>query len=207
MLRLVSRPMDFDRSPSASITRQLAKLNLIASDHPFLFSRREQMPVHDELLWKILEGQVRTVTWDDEGNLTTLGIWGSNDFLGQPFSIVAPYQIECLNPVKAIRCPMPAAPQTTSILLNNIQQTEKLMSILQIRAMTDRIYKILDWLSERFGHAYPLGKTVGFGLTHQQIADLAGTTRVTVTRLLQILEADQRICRLPKRHIMLLRRS
>jgi CRP-like cAMP-binding protein len=203
MLRLVSRPMDYDRSPAASITRQLARLNLTSSDQPLLFSRREQMPVHDELLWKILEGQVRTLTWDDEGNLTTLGIWGPTDFLGQPFSIVAPYQIECLTPVKAIRSPMPAAPQAMPILLNNLQQTEKLMSILQIKSMSDRIYKILDWLSERFGHAYPLGKTVGLGLTHQQIADLAGTTRVTVTRLLQILEADKRICRLPKRHIML----
>ncbi|NJM47594.1 MAG: Crp/Fnr family transcriptional regulator [Alkalinema sp. RU_4_3] len=205
MLRLVSRPMDFDRSPAASITRQLARLNSISSDQPFLFNRRDQMPVHDELLWQILEGQVRTVTWDDEGNLTTLGIWGPSDCLGQPFSIVTPYQIECLSPVKAIRCPMPAAPQVISILLNNIQQTEKLMSILQVKSMGDRIYKILDWLSERFGRRHPTGKTVGFGLTHQQIADLAGTTRVTVTRLLQILEADAKIRRLPKRHIMLLK--
>jgi CRP-like cAMP-binding protein len=203
MLRLVSRPMDYDRSSSSSITRQLANL-MIASDQPSIFNRREQMPVHDELLWQILEGQVRTLTWDDEGNLTTLGIWGPTDFLGQPFSIVSPYQIECLTSVKAIRRSMPAAPETMSILLNNIQQTEKLMSILQVKSMGDRIYKILDWLSERFGRAYPLGKTVGLGLTHQQIADLAGTTRVTVTRLLQILEADKRICRLPKRHIMLL---
>jgi CRP-like cAMP-binding protein len=203
MLRLVSRPMDFDRSSSSSITRQLANL-MIGSDQPSIFNRREQMPVHDELLWQILEGQVRTITWDDEGNLTTLGIWGPTDFLGQPFSIVSPYQIECLTSVKAIRCPMPAPPQTMSILLNNIQHTEKLMSILQVKSMSDRIYKILDWLSERFGRSYPLGKTVGFGLTHQQIADLAGTTRVTVTRLLQVLEADKKICRLPKRHIMLL---
>jgi CRP-like cAMP-binding protein len=205
MLRLVSRPMDFDRSPSACISRQLTKLNLNTSDQPLLFNRRDQIPVHDQLLWQILEGQVRTVTWDDEGNLTTLGIWGPTDFLGQPFSIVAPYQIECLTSVKAVRCPMPAAPQTMSILLNNVQQTEKLMSILQIKTMTHRIYKILDWLSERFGLAYPMGKSVGFGLTHQQIADLAGTTRVTVTRLLCLLEADEKIRRLPKRHIILLK--
>jgi CRP-like cAMP-binding protein len=205
MLRLVSRPMDFDRSPAACISRQLTKLNLNTSDQPLLFNRRDQIPVHDQLLWQILEGQVRTVTWDDEGNLTTLGIWGPTDFLGQPFSIVAPYQIECLTSVKAVRCPMPAAPQTMSILLNNVQQTEKLMSILQIKTMTHRIYKILDWLSERFGRSHPTGKTVGLNLTHQQIADLAGTTRVTVTRLLQVLESDERIHRLPKRHIMLIK--
>jgi CRP-like cAMP-binding protein len=205
MIRLVSPPMDFDRSPSASISRRLTQLNLTASDRPLLFNRREQLPVHDQLLWQILEGQVRTVTWDDEGNLTTLGVWGPSDFLGQPFSIVEPYQIECLTPVKALQCPMPGAPQAISILLNNVQQTEKLMSILQIKTMTHRIYKILDWLSERFGRAYPMGKSVGLGLTHQQIADLAGTTRVTVTRLLCVLEADKKIHRMPKRNIMLLK--
>jgi CRP-like cAMP-binding protein len=190
---------NLDRSKPSGISLEIVRSVLATHS----FTRREQFPTHENLIWQITEGYVRSITWSESGEVMTLGIWGPTDFFGQSLSIVDPYQVECLTNVKAVAC-QPVGAQMVPLLLNNSQQTEKLLSVLQTRCMSDRLLGVLDWLSERFGQVYPMGRTIGPGLTHQQLAELAGTTRVTVTRILQALESRGKLRRLPKRNILLL---
>jgi CRP-like cAMP-binding protein len=196
---------NLDRSKPSGISLEIVRSDL----ETYSFTRREQFPTHENLIWQITEGYVRSITWSESGEVMTLGIWGPTDFFGQSLSIVDPYQVECLTNVKAVAC-QPVETRMVPVLLNNVllnnsQQTEKLLSVMQMRCMRDRLLSVLDWLSERFGQVYPMGRTIGLGLTHQQFAELAGTTRVTVTRLLHALESAGKIHRLPRRNIMLLR--
>nr|WP_242041824.1 helix-turn-helix domain-containing protein [Alkalinema sp. FACHB-956] len=69
--------------------------------------------------------------------------------------------------------------------------------------MEERLVRLLVWLSDRFGEESSLGAVINFRLTHQDIADLLGTTRVTVTRLLNQLEKQGTIERPSIRKIIL----
>lgn len=65
------------------------------------FSYREQLPLHPNQLWIIERGAVRTLTWNEGGELVTLGLWGPSEVVGQPLSALKAYQIECLTAVEA----------------------------------------------------------------------------------------------------------
>lgn len=54
----------------------------------------------------------------------------------------------------------------------------------------------LLWLSQRFGHNTERGRYIDLRLTHQDIADIVGATRVTITRLLNQFERQGMISRL-----------
>ncbi len=53
-----------------------------------------------------------------------------------------------------------------------------------------RIGELLGRLGDLYGIDTPAGREIGIPLTHEQIAALTGTTRVTVTRSLARLKAD-----------------
>jgi CRP-like cAMP-binding protein len=188
----------------SSATQTLRSITAIAPESPkiYQFQRGDNLPDRADQIWQITSGYVRSLTWSADGELTTLGIWGQQDFLSHGLSIVAPYQLECLTPVTAILCRY-STHQLYEILLHNIQQTEKLLAISHQRHLSDRLLSLLHWLGERFGTPSDGGQLLQIGMTHQQIADLAGTTRVTATRLLSQLAAARQIQRLPKRQLLI----
>ncbi len=194
MLKLLSRPVTDLPRPISSIRPGAPKT--------YHFRRGENLPDRADQIWQITSGYVRSLTWSPDGDLMTLGVWGQQDFLSHGLSIVTPYQLECLSPVTAILCRY-STHQLYEILLNNIQQTEKLLAISHQRQLSDRLLSLLHWLGERFGTPSHGGQLLQIGLTHQQWADLAGTTRVTATRLLSQLEEDHQIQRLPKRQLLI----
>lgn len=51
----------------------------------------------------------------------------------------------------------------------------------------------MRWLAQRFGHEVAQGQIIDLRLTHQEIAQYIGTTRVTVTRLLNRLQQEGKI--------------
>ena len=58
------------------------------------------------------------------------------------------------------------------------------------------------WLSEKFGRDVDKGKLIDLNVTHQDIAEVLNTTRVTVTRLLQQLEEEGTVLRHKRRIIL-----
>jgi CRP-like cAMP-binding protein len=61
--------------------------------------------------------------------------------------------------------------------------------------------KVLTFLGNKFGHQVDRGQLIDLRLTHQELADLIGATRVTVTKILNQLEQDGLISR-PRRHLI-----
>jgi CRP-like cAMP-binding protein len=162
------------------------------------------MPLRSNFFWLLREGIVKTSTWSEEGSVITLGYWGSNDVVGQPLSLVRPYQIECLTTVTASCIPVNQSHRLADPIRRHIQQTEELLYIVRSERMYRRLYKILVWLAQKFGIEFETGKLIDLRLTHQDLAEIIGTTRVTITKLINQLEKEGIISRPERNTIVLL---
>ncbi len=167
------------------------------------FNSRSLLPLSPISLWRIEAGVVRTMTWLEDGTAITLGLWGPGDVVGKPLSKVDPYQIECLTKVEAINFPMKDWPQREETLLACSQQLEELLVIRSYKRTDEMLLKLLSWLAKRFGRNAAQGQLIDLRLTHQDLSELLGSTRVTVTRLLSQFEQQGLIQRLPLHRIVL----
>ncbi|MBD3884120.1 Crp/Fnr family transcriptional regulator [Phormidium tenue FACHB-886] len=152
------------------------------------FAARTALPTNPNHLWQIQSGFVRTLTWLEDGTNVALGIWGEGDVVGAPFSKANPFQIECITKVEAIMLPFSELQNAPEVLLMHLHQAEALMQIHSHKRIDMALLKFLQWLAERFGQDVENGRLLNLRLTHQDIAEAIGTTRVTVTRILNQLE-------------------
>ncbi len=167
------------------------------------FKSRSSLPLKQNSLWKIEAGVVRTVTWHEDGTLVILGVWGAGDVVGRPLSKIEPYQIECLTKVEATILPVGELYPLTEVLLAHIEQAEELSVIRSYKTVETMLMKLLSWLAKKFGREVETGQLIDLRLTHQDIADMLNSTRVTVTRVLINLEEQGLIDRLPVHRIVL----
>lgn len=156
-----------------------------------------------DCLWQIEDGLVRTLTWLEDGTLVAMGIWGKGDRIGKPLTKVDPYQIECISRVRAIPLPLSQVEDMDVIVWDHLQQAEALMQIRSYKRIDIMLLKLLTWLSTRFGQDVGTGRLIDLRLTHQDLSELLGATRVTVTRTLNQLEQQGLIERLPLQRIIL----
>lgn len=159
------------------------------------FAHHDQIPLEPKVLWKIERGIVRTSTWSEDGAITPLGFWGPGDVVGSPLRQVHPYQIECLTSVEATQIPAHLWYQALDAILLHIQQGEELLSIAHSQRVHHRLIQFLTWLGQKFGRPVNGGHLIDLRLTHQEIAESLGTSRVTITRLLNKLEPEGLIWR------------
>lgn len=152
------------------------------------FSRHALLHLSQDYLWQINAGAVRTMTWFEDGTLATLGLWGPGDIVGHRLSTLNPYRIECLTPVQATVLPKECWSQTTDSMILHMQRLEEFLEILHCKAVDVALWHLLTWLSKRFGRATQQGQMIELRLTHQELAEILGSTRVTVTRTLSEFE-------------------
>jgi CRP-like cAMP-binding protein len=167
------------------------------------FARRTLLPLAHDYLWQIDSGVVRTLTWLEDGTNITLGLWGPGDVVSRALSRAEPYEIECLTPVEATVLPLDKWHQVNEVLIEHIQQFQEFMEILHCRSVDVALLRLLTWLAKKFGHEVDKGQQIDLRLTHQEISEILGTTRVTVTRLLNEFEKQGIIQRLPRKFIVL----
>jgi CRP-like cAMP-binding protein len=166
------------------------------------FSRRDIIPHQNDLMWEIESGLVRTLTWLEDGTTITLGWWGKGDVISPILSGCDPYQIECLSKVTAKQISL-QQDYLQEILFKYIYQTEELTIIRGHKRLDIMLYHLLNWLSKKFGLSVEKGQMIDLRFTHQDLAELMGTTRVTVTKLLQQFEQQGLINRLNQHKILL----
>lgn len=176
------------------------------------FKRRETLPSPKSALWQIETGAIRTFTFTEDATLIPLGFWGAGDIVGQPLCRIQPYQIECLSDVKAYRLESSQVLQGESeqcwqmnqMMLAHIHQLQEL---LQIRSglVPQRLQHLLEWLADKFGCYTEYGQRIELRLTHQDMAEAIGTTRVTVTRLLKQFEQQGVVSLSRQQGILLIR--
>lgn len=163
-------------------------------DQPELvwFKRHDCLNLHSRGLWRIHQGYVRTLTWNLEGESVPLGFWTQGNIVGKAIAQADPYKAECLTAVAAEYlgdrdfC-------SQADILSQVKQSNDLLRISHCRQAESRLLQFICWLAHRFGRPTAEGRTIQIKLTHQELADSIGIRRVTVTRLLKVLEAQGKI--------------
>ncbi|PIG92550.1 Crp/Fnr family transcriptional regulator [Gloeocapsopsis sp. IPPAS B-1203] len=161
----------------------------------YTFRRRKQIPLQTEVLWKIERGIVRTSTWTEDGTLIVLGYWGSGEVVGQAISRIRPFQIECLTDVECSALPSHTWGNILEDVVQQMQQTEELIRIIRRESVALKLWEFLIWLDKKFGCDVKQGRRLDLPITHQDIADTIGSTRVTVTRMLRQFAIEGKILR------------
>ncbi|MBD1821766.1 Crp/Fnr family transcriptional regulator [Cyanobacteria bacterium FACHB-DQ100] len=167
------------------------------------FKRRSTIPLQQIALWRIESGVVRTLSWLEDGSTVTLSLCGAGDVVGKFLCAIDPYQIECLTDVEVT----PLSPNEwhpdPAFLLERVQQAEEFMLIRSHRRVEEMLLKLLTWLSKKFGREVQHGHLIELRLTHQDLAEMLGTTRVTITRVLKQFEQQGIVQRLPNQVTLL----
>jgi CRP-like cAMP-binding protein len=166
---------------------------LTANPTKRVFKQHEKIPLHDEYLWKIEQGSIRTMTWSKEGTLVTLGLWGPGDVIGRPLSKINPYLIQTLEPVEVVAVPRHHWNQELDAILLHTQYVEELLTIIHNETTYLRLLEFLIWLANRFSFEVEAGRLISLQLTHQEIAEIISSTRVSVTRTFGILKQEGKL--------------
>lgn len=176
--------------------------NLRVVDDLLSFKRKELISPKPNRLWMIEQGLVKTVLWNEAGESSLLGLWGQGELVAQPLTSGADYEIECITPVKICSLLMETVNMQT-VMSAQIQQMEFLLDLMHCYPMSQRIMKFLGWLAQKAGRVTEEGCVIDLNLTHEAIAEMIGTTRVTTTRMLKQLETQGQLARFHRHRIML----
>lgn len=142
------------------------------------------------------------MTWCKDGTVVPLGIWQAGDVVGESLTQSSNCQIEALTDVEVTAIALREWQPTPAELLSHLQQAQELLIIRAGRRSDEILLDLLNWLARRFGQPASNGTLINLKLTHQDLADFSGLTRVTVTRTLSLFEQQQVIHRLSRQLIL-----
>ena len=165
----------------------------------------------------ILKGKVKVVQMTEDGKEVILAVHRSGESFGEVSLIDG----------KTIRASVVALEDSVIadiarkdyifLVLHNKKMLENLLSILCVRlreswdkiqmlslaSASQRIKMLLQLMSEEHGRKTAEGVTVNIRLTHQDIANMIGISRETVTRIMDKWHKDGEIAMLENRRILL----
>ena len=156
------------------------------------FSKRERLPSGPHLAWRIESGFVRSIALEQANHTRVLGIWGPKEYVCASLSQHFSCQLECLTAVTLEPVSLKNIDRTP-LFLRYIRQTEILLDIALKRQVGDRLIDLFSWLSTQFGEERERGQLISVPLTHQDIADVIGTSREAVTRIMRVMEESRQI--------------
>ncbi len=137
--------------------------------------------------WQVDDGFLRVTSWRDRSEEPlTLGIWGPGDLVVPALIGLEPLDLLSLSAVDVEEV-VPSVEQQQQFLLDHLYHTSTLLMLSRVRPAETRLFQLLLWLGQRFGRVSSRGVSLsldGMNLTHRHLADISGTTRVTVTKAL-----------------------
>jgi CRP-like cAMP-binding protein len=153
------------------------------------------IPLCRDDVWIIYRGIVQVQTLHPSGDESIINLIGPMMPLAQKFTTLESYDTYALSDVDLLRLrwkDIQDSPRLSiemnQLLALRLRQTESLLALLGRRHIGDRLVGFLGFLAREFGQQTPDGIFIDIHLTHQQIANVLGATRVTVTRFLGILK-------------------
>lgn len=144
----------------------------------------ESLPT--DLPWRLERGYVWLSRVAPGGEFHTLGVWGPGELVIPGLTGLCGLELRSLSPVVVVEEELTGSSER-EFLQEHLHQTAILLLLSRVRPAEVRLLQLLDWFGVRFGTMTSEGVILRFGdrpLTHQQLADIAGITRVTVTKAL-----------------------
>jgi CRP-like cAMP-binding protein len=155
------------------------------------YDRGETIPLSRDGVWQVYRGIARIGQISEAGEEILLGWVQPGTFFGLAFTYLDSYHALALSEVYLRWYPIAeveTSPELTKTMLTQLirrqQQTEALLAIAGLKRVEERLQHLLQLLKREMGQPIAEGSRLSARLTHQNLANAIGTTRVTVTRLL-----------------------
>jgi CRP-like cAMP-binding protein len=172
------------------------------------YAMGQRIPLSDEEVCIIYRGVARTQILQDGGEESILGLVGPMMPLSSSFTLLDAYEVYALTHVDLIRLRYSEIQKSSVLmrelnlmLIQRLRHAEAWLALQGKRQTSDRLIGFLSFLAQEYGHSTAQGIRLDIQLSHQQIADAMGTTRVTITRLLGLLRKASLIEVGPNRHL------
>lgn len=201
-------PNTLEATPQPDLRQLLEELYRGRNLQPYRSGQPIRM-LSDEIL-VVCRGVVQLGTLYDSGDESLLGLACPSMPFGLPLSSIRPYQAVALTDVDLMRLRLVEIEQSPMLaqgifrhLARRLQQTEAVLAMVGYRRVEERLRHLLMLLKQEVGQSTGEGTRLSVRLTHQQLANAIGTTRVTVTRLLSQLQEEGWLSIDSSRHIVL----
>jgi CRP-like cAMP-binding protein len=197
-----------EAAPQPDLRQLLEELYRGRSLQPFCSGQEIEMSPDE--VWVVCRGVVQLGTLYDTGDEALLGLAGPSMPFGLPLTLIRPYQAIALTDVDLMRLTQAEIDQSPELargllrqLTRRLRQTEAVLAMVGYRRVEDRLRHLLILLKQEIGSPIEEGTRLNVRLTHQQLANAIGTTRVTVTRLISQLREEEWLMLDRHRHFIL----
>lgn len=175
----------------------------------------EAIPMEREEIWVVCRGVVQLSTLlYPSGDEVLLGLAGPSMPFGIPLTSLNSYHATALSNVDLLRLTLSAIETSPTLsqgifchLGRRLRQAEAILALAGYRRTEERLHHLLLLLKNEVGQPVEEGTRLAVRLTHQQLANAIGTTRVTVTRLLGKLRSEQWVKVDRTRHLVVTSRA
>lgn len=174
------------------------------------FRSGQEVALRPDEVWVVIRGVVQLGTFYDTGDEALLGLACPSMPFGLPLTLIRPYHAAALTDADAMRLTWAELEQSPTLAqgifqhtARRLRQTEAVLAMVGYRRVEDRLRHLLLLLKREVGQPVQDGTRLGVRLTHQQLANAIGTTRVTVTRLISQLREENWLIIDGDRHIIL----
>lgn len=186
-------------------------LNHLYQNFPvYSFKRGQEIPLDANKVWVVLRGVALLNTLYLSGDEALLGLAIPSMPFGTPLTQVEPYSAVALSETELLLLTLDELHRSPTIqqalnqqLIRRLQQSESLAALLGLRRVEDRLKQFLLLLAQSLGEPCEQGRLLPVRLTHQHLANALGTTRVTITRILNQLRGDGWLYITQGRHIVI----
>lgn len=168
------------------------------------------IPLRPNEIWVVCRGVVILNTLHPTGDEALLGVVTPSMPFGLPLTWISPYQAIALTDVDLLPLTVTEIERSPALcqglfrhLSRRLQQAEAFLALSSCRRVEERLKQLLILLRHEVGQPIQQGTRLQIRLTHQQLANAIGTTRVTVTRLIGQLKQEGWLTIDAKRHIIL----
>ncbi len=197
---------------------ELEQISSIVSLKTFL--KNETILIEEdtnEFMYIILLGRVKVTSMTDEGKETVLAIHNEGDFFGEmslidgstsPATVVATEKslvaiVSRNNFYSLLYSQRKILEKLLHIFCQRLRESWKKIHILSLKNAHERLKHLFITLSEDHGRETKDGVLLDIKLTHQDIADMAGLTRESVTRVIDRWKREGAISMVNKKKIRL----
>jgi CRP-like cAMP-binding protein len=181
----------------------------------FTYTSGEVIWPDPDQIWVVCSGVVQISTIHASGDEIILGLVSPSMPFGAPLTHLQSYITKALTPVELICFKVQEIEQSPNLtqalfrqLSHRLRQTEAMLAITSHRRVEDRLRHLLLLLKQEVGEPIQ-GDAIRLTvkLTHQQIANAISASRVTITRLLGKLRAENLVYQDQARHLIIVDRG
>lgn len=165
----------------------------------YSYSKGDSIPLNVDQVWFVCRGVAKLTAISHTGEEMVIGLAQDSMIFGIPLTSLKTHATAICR-TQLIPIPLQEvahSPHLANVFLHAInqrlQQTERFLSIYGQLRVEDRFCCLLTLLKQELGQPVKEGIRLRVRLTHQDLASLCGTTRVTVTRLLGKLQQSGKV--------------